>query len=297
VHSELKASGGIDGDLIVSVQVQNVGCIGGAVVVMVFTFDKFHTTMPEYKRLRCFNKICLEPGQTRTAEAAISLEETKFVGPHDDRHHIIDPLMQSWVGVGSETDCRTDASPCVSLQSKHPGHLCIGACDGACQVWGRSGCARQLFGPSNTRQSCLDLCTSIGKFPSSDMDRKNDGWGRGCVNCIEDVMWGATVDTADADDTCRKLTSLCQDIFSTGKLDEFGLRPPVPNHMTSQRSPTQGANAPPAAVVALLVAFASVAVMVFFVNDGPTKFWRRRLSFDAPSGVQSTPVDTPAESA
>jgi len=290
VYSELMASGGIDEDLSVSVQVQNIGRIAGAAVVMVFTFDKFRTTTPEYKRLRYFDKIYLKPGQTRTVEATISLEEMKFVGPHDDRHYIIDPLMQSWVGVGSETDCRTDASSCVLLQSKHPDQLYIGACDVACQVWERSGCARQLFGSSNTRQSCLDLCTSISEFPSSDMDRKNDGWGWDYVNCIEDVVWGATGDTADADDTCWKLTSLCRDIFSTGKLDEFGFGPPVPNHMTSQRN-----NASPAAVVALFVAFASIAVMVFFMNGGqPRKFWRRRRQEE---GIQFTPVNTSAESA
>lgn len=270
-YSNLQASGGIDQDLEVSVTVTNTGDMAGAHSVLFFTFDEFRRTTPEYKRLRAFHKVHLEPGASVVVKKTVELEEMKFVGPHDDRHYIIDPTMISWAGVGTETNCRTEPATnplCAKLESSRPDQVYIGACDAACDLWATSGCA-DGYGLSS--KSCLSMCTSIAQYPAASMNQNNDGWGWDYVSCLESVLWGAQVKqgAANAAPDCWEMTAMCRDIFSTGNLNEFGLGP----------GPSGGASGmhehvPIANMIALITALIASAVMIFLMNGGKV---RRRL--------------------
>ena len=222
-YSNLLATGGIDEDLVVSVTVTNTGEVGGSDAVLFFTFDDFRSTTPEYKRLRAFEKVFLEPGDKKTVTKTIALDDLRFVGPHDDHHYILDPTMTSVVGVGADTDCRLnpDKNPlCSRLQAKQPSRPYVGACEAACDVWMDSNCASS-FGLSST-QSCLDMCVPISEYPNSQVNLGNDGWGWGYVNCLESVVWGFH---QAGQKECWKMTGLCRNVFQTGQLDEFGRGP------------------------------------------------------------------------
>jgi beta-glucosidase len=276
--SKLSASGGIDQDLRVSVTVKNTGKVAGSTPVTFFTFDDFRSTTPEYKRLRAFQKVELEPGQEINVGATIPLEELRFVGPHDDHHYIIDPTMTSMVGVGAMTDCRKEPEGplCARLEAKDPGQTYVGACEAACGLWENSGCSGS-FGLST--RSCLDMCTSISKYPASAMNGNNDGWGWGYVNCLESVVWGNQV--AAEKEYCWKLTTLCRDIFKTGQLDEFGIG-------SAENHPTTPNSSIPASNVAALITGLLTSLMIYYAMNGGS-FWGRKK--DRPQeGVQFSQI-------
>ena len=220
-YSDFTAIGGIDRDLELSVTVRNTGGMGGAESVLFFTFDEFRQTTPEYKRLRAFGKVYLEPGAEVRVMKTVPLEELRFVGPDDDTHYILDPKMTAWAGVGALTDCRVNPAEnalCVRLQSDTPSQEYVGACEAACDLWSESGCDVH-YGLS--KKLCTSICTSIARYPVASMDEGNEGWGWNYVRCLESVLPGI-----DSDETkCWKMTSLCRDIFQTGKMSEFGIEP------------------------------------------------------------------------
>jgi len=263
-YSNLSASGGIDRDLTFSVAVTNTGTRAGAEAVLAFTFDEFRLTTPEYKRLRFFDKVYLEPGESRTIESTIPLEDLMFVGPHDDRHYIIDPNMVVWVGVGASTDCRRDPESndlCVRLESDTPDTSYIGACEAACDLWSDSGCLDNAFGVGG-RRSCIEKCRAISKYPSVSMNMNNEGWGWNYVNCLEGIVLGSS-SSHKSTDFCWKMTSMCRDVFTTGLLDEHGLGPGTmsPNSLSASN------------FVALFTALIAATVMAFLMNGG--SLWKR----------------------
>ena len=48
---------------------------------MLFSSDLYASVTPDAKRLRRFEKIALEPGETKTVKFEISAEDIAFVGP------------------------------------------------------------------------------------------------------------------------------------------------------------------------------------------------------------------------
>jgi beta-glucosidase len=267
-YSNLVADGGIDRDLTVQVTVKNTGSRAGSESVLVYTFDEFRRTTPEYKRLRAFVKLHLEPNDSRSITVVVPLEDLKFIGPHDDRHYIIDPTMVTWVGVGS-VDCRQDPASkdlCVRLESPNKDKPYVAACEAACNVWiERSGCAN-LFGFTNS--VCLSKCMSISENPSDGMIWSNDGWGWDYVNCIESVVWG--LPSLPDKSSCSKMTTLCSNIFQTGTLDESGSGGEVggPTSMSYVGR-----------YVALTTALVATGLIVYFMNGGlPRKVHTERSS-------------------
>lgn len=209
-YSDFRASGGIDKDMAIYVTVKNVGHMAGAEVVMFFTFDDFRATTPEYKRLRAFEKVYLEPGSERRISKTVPAEDFRFIGPFDDTHYILDSEMTTWVGVGTSTDCRLSPDEnilCVHLQSDNPSREYIAACEAACGLWTTSGCA-QDFGLSN--EECFDLCSSNPSFPLVAVDEANEGWGWNYVECLENVLQGMQ----NGEKECDRMTTFCRDIFS-----------------------------------------------------------------------------------
>lgn len=236
------AMGGTDKDLEVSVLVKNSGPVPGADVVMAFTFDEFRRTTPEYKRLRAFTKVFLQPDEETTVSFTIPVADLRFVGPNDDRHFIIDPSMSFRVGIGSNTDCRSD-NPAVNnlciyvnnqttVAKPHKARPYSAACEAACDIWiHKSSCGSEVGLSMN---ACLEMCTAVNTFPAEASDLPKDGWGWNYVNCLESVVTGMTrmdldprhdPKTKQQQQQCWKMTLMCRDIFSTENLDEFGVGP------------------------------------------------------------------------
>ena len=164
----------IEDDLTVSVKVQNSGPVAGSETVLFFTFDEFRDTTPEYKRLRGFKKVWLEPGQSAQVQVTIPMDDLRFVGPHDDSHYILQDGLEFRVGVGANTDCRQmtgDSSACSQVVTIRTDEDYVGACEAACDIWSSSGCFDYYHMTSGT---CWDLCTSI--HGDLDLQMNNDGW-------------------------------------------------------------------------------------------------------------------------
>ena len=220
-YSSFVASGGINADLEMSVRVKNEGDVAGEEVVLFFTFDIYRQTTPEYKLLRAFEKVRLEPQQELVVSVTVPKEDMAFVGPHDDRHYIFDPKMKTVAGVGAKTDCRQDpgSSLCVELVARVPDQEYVPACIAACDIWDECGCSDATFTSS---RSCLDVCFSSGKNTAGMMgDGINQGWGWNYVDCIEQVAWAAENELGPS--SCWKLTMMCRDVTKTSELDRFGV--------------------------------------------------------------------------
>jgi beta-glucosidase len=221
-YSDFSVTGGIDEDLQIQIIVKNAGSRAGSDTVMFFTFDEFRRTTPEYKRLRAFEKVILQPGESKTLRKVVSIDTLQFVGPDDDTHYIIDPLMTSYLGAGYMVDCRrTDNSNnpatnklCKRMQSRESSKPYFPACKVACDMWYDSKCNINM-----TRSICSNLCMS-----SSEYGDENDGWGWSYVNCIERVLWRMQKDRSN-NKNCVMMTALCRDIFQTN-ISFSGLRAP-----------------------------------------------------------------------
>lgn len=146
-----------DPSLTVKVTVKNVGRMPGAETVLFFTFDEMRSTTPEYKRLRGFEKIWLEPGDSKEVNLTLSLNDLRFIGPDNDSHYILQDGMRFRVGVGAHTDCRVDPSDqyCSPPITIHTDPYYIGSCEAACNLWQSSGCAGL---EKMTIDSCWDMC-------------------------------------------------------------------------------------------------------------------------------------------
>ncbi len=69
------------GDVLkVSVDVKNTGAVAGKEAVLVYSSDLVASLIPDVKRLRAFEKIALEPGQTLTVSFEIPASALAFVG-------------------------------------------------------------------------------------------------------------------------------------------------------------------------------------------------------------------------
>lgn len=67
-----------DGNLKVSVNVENTGSVAGKEVVMLYSSDLYASIAPQNKRLRRFEKISLEPGESKTVEFEITPRDLAF---------------------------------------------------------------------------------------------------------------------------------------------------------------------------------------------------------------------------
>ena len=219
-YSEFSATGGIVDDLHIQMDVTNTGSRAGAETVLFFTFDEFRRTTPEYKRLRAFEKVLLQPGEKKTLKIVVSIDTLKFIGPDDDTHYIIDPSMTSYVGAGYMVDCRrtdnendpTTNKLCQRIQNHDESSSSkpyIPACELACKIWQDSQCLMNM-----TQSTCIDMCIST----SDENGNENGGWGWNYVNCIERVVWRmqeADNDHEKDNKQCSMMTVLCRDIFQT----------------------------------------------------------------------------------
>ena len=81
-YSNLKLSSSklsSDGTITVSVDVANVGKVGGKESVLLFVSDEVASITPEVKRLRGFEKVELQPGEKKTVSFTIDREKLSFI--------------------------------------------------------------------------------------------------------------------------------------------------------------------------------------------------------------------------
>lgn len=82
-YSNLKLSSNTlkgNGTLTVSIDVKNTGQRAGKEAVELYTQDLFASITPSVKRLRKFNKISLNPGQTMTVKFELNKNDLAFIG-------------------------------------------------------------------------------------------------------------------------------------------------------------------------------------------------------------------------
>lgn len=77
-----------DDELVFSVDVTNTGSMTGKEAVMLFSSDLVASLTPENRRLRAFDKIELQPGETKTVKLTIKGSDLAFVG--HDGHWILE---------------------------------------------------------------------------------------------------------------------------------------------------------------------------------------------------------------
>lgn len=75
-------------ELVFSVDVTNTGSMAGKEAVMLFSSDLVASITPENRRLRAFEKIELQPGETKTVELVLKGSDLAFVGA--DGHWILE---------------------------------------------------------------------------------------------------------------------------------------------------------------------------------------------------------------
>eukprot|EP00536_Pseudo-nitzschia_multiseries_P005819 jgi/Psemu1/296016/fgenesh1_pm.116_\ len=267
-----------DEELTVTVGVTNSGDIAGAETVLFFTFDESRSTTPEYKRLRGYKKVWLEPGESKDVRISISLQDDlRFVGPHDDSHYILQDGLRFRVGIGSESDCRrapnSESNPddgtsvCSEVVTIRTEKDYVGACEAACNLWRDSGdyCAEMVFPPKSSSTGtaiggCRESCASI-HFGDNDGQWNNDGWGWNYVGCLESIIENQTFDSKK---DCWKLTSFCRDVTHTPNMDEFGSGIFDGNMVGSNMTN----NLPPLAIILSLFSGIFASVMIIYAMRG-----------------------------
>ena len=193
----------LDDDLTLSVTVTNIGTLAGADTVLFFSFDQSRRVTPEYKRLRAFEKVELGPNESKSVVVSISLNDLRFIGPHDDTHLILQQGKTTFfVGVGSETDCRisgTANKTCSKLITIDTGDQYVDFCEAACNVWQESGCEQEVSGFDT--DTCSYRCF---------MDAgTNTAWGWNYVNCIENVRRQIFA----GENTCEGMLYQCRNVL------------------------------------------------------------------------------------
>ena len=69
------------GDVItVSVDVKNTGKVAGKESVLLFSSDLIASMVPDGRRLRAFDKVELQPGETKTVTFSLKADDLAFVG-------------------------------------------------------------------------------------------------------------------------------------------------------------------------------------------------------------------------
>ena len=72
---------GADTDLVFTVDVKNTGDVAGKEVVMLYSRDMVASMVPENRRLRAFEKVEIQPGETVTVTLKIKGSDLAFVNP------------------------------------------------------------------------------------------------------------------------------------------------------------------------------------------------------------------------
>ena len=64
----------------VSVEVKNTGKVAGKESVLLFSSDLMASMVPDGRRLRAFDKVALQPGESKTVTFELKANDLAFVG-------------------------------------------------------------------------------------------------------------------------------------------------------------------------------------------------------------------------
>ncbi len=74
-----QTSFGAEDVLKVTVDVTNTGAVAGKESVLLYSSDMYASSTPDVRRLRAFDKVYLEPGETKTVELEVTAKDLAFV--------------------------------------------------------------------------------------------------------------------------------------------------------------------------------------------------------------------------
>ena len=159
----------ISGSISISLNIKNEGQVTGSEVLTYFIFDENRHVTPEYKRLWKYEKVRLSPGQDQDLKIKLDVNDMRYIGPHNDKHSIIQFGMKFRVGVGPESDCRLERGLCTDFISVFVSqkHDYIASCEAACNIWDESECSSSYDFRS---KSCYELCLTASS------DDKSSAW-------------------------------------------------------------------------------------------------------------------------
>jgi beta-glucosidase len=81
-----KKSFGAGESATISVTVKNTGSRAGKEVIQLFVSDLIASLTPDVKRLRGFEKISLNPGESKVVSFKVPMQELAFVGIDNQKH-------------------------------------------------------------------------------------------------------------------------------------------------------------------------------------------------------------------
>ncbi|MDR2361381.1 MAG: glycoside hydrolase family 3 C-terminal domain-containing protein [Prevotellaceae bacterium] len=76
-------------EITISIDIKNTGATAGKEVVQLYSSDLYASLIPDVKRLRRFEKIALEPGETKTVTFTLTLNDLSFVNLENKR--VVEP--------------------------------------------------------------------------------------------------------------------------------------------------------------------------------------------------------------
>jgi beta-glucosidase len=217
----------------VSIDVQNTGSRRGFETIMLFLFVENRHVTPEYKQLIGYKRRKIDPGQTITQEFEVTTDMLRYVGPHDDRHDILQIGQKFRVGVGPTTDCRRMESNelCTEMLTLdfHGKDIYEPSCEASCLLLETNGC---LTIHKLSASDCYTMCRSSHSPIGSTV---SFGWGWNYLNCIESILFDKTRSNErkcyDVDNMCRNIfastTSLDNKEEDTSIMDQSRTRPPT----------------------------------------------------------------------
>ena len=103
---ESPAEFGPDDVLKVTVDVSNTGLRAGKEAVLLFSSDLVASIIPDVRRLRGFEKVALQPGETRTVSFSLPASELAFVGADGKWHLEEGDFRLSCGGLGVIVHCK-----------------------------------------------------------------------------------------------------------------------------------------------------------------------------------------------
>lgn len=203
----------------VSVDVKNTGDRSTKEPIMFFIYEESRHVTPEYKRLVSFERRNLTPGEEITVVMTLSSRTLLHVGPHDDKHDILQIGQTFRIGVGSATDCRNgqDMHLCTdTLSLEFAGKDSYSpVCESSCLLLWDNGCLWDQG--KRSAQTCYSMCLS-SLSPISEYD---SGWGWNYLNCIESIL----KDSRRPDERkCHDVNTMCRDVLNPGK---YGILDPL----------------------------------------------------------------------